>query len=72
MNEMDYQVVLALLQQSQDDVLRLRQQLSANDPSVLQKSMDRMQASMDEMVKTLRATQTSLKETQCALNDAAD
>jgi len=72
MTEMDYQVVLALLQQSQEDVLRLRQQLSAHDPSVLQESMDRMQASMDDMLKTLHTTQASLKETQRALNDSTD
>jgi len=72
MTEMDYQVVLALLQQSQEDVLGLRKQLAAHDSSALQGSMDRMQASMDDMLKTLRATQTSLKQTQVALNEATD
>ncbi len=72
MTEMDYQVVLALLQQSQEDVLGLRKQLAAHDSSALQGSMDRMQASMDDMLKTLHATQTSLKQTQVALNEATD
>jgi transposase len=72
MNEMDHQVVLALLQQSQEEILRLRKQLFAHDPSVLQESMDRMQTSMDDMLKTLHATQASHKETQHALNDATD
>ena len=57
---MDYQVVLALLQQSQEDVFRLRKELSAHDPSILQDSLDRMQTTLDDMSKTLYRTQISL------------
>jgi len=53
MNEIDYHVVIALLQQLQEENLRLRKQLFAHDLSVLQESMD-------DMLKTLHATQVLL------------
>ena len=57
-----------MLQQSQEDVLRLRKEPSAHNPSLLQDSLDRMQTTLDDMSKTLYRTQTSLNETQRSLN----